>query len=330
MSNFHTPSSLERLAIFVEPWSSDYGSPLQIDEDASANGGADLIDEEGFAFVECREIEPVPLAFIDGVRRQEAALSQYRAGRSVAGITGAYAVGAVLCDEGSHARFSDERVHRAIIWSAGAMGAIPDLPGGWSWVEERTPDTNPGAALRRLQDLMRHAESDLAAALAERGYLVLLDGTLWYASGHAKKNVAGYVKTHHVRLLPEEEARKLPELPARQRTTLFRTESNRYGFYLRLAEPAQFAPPMASIVRLEFSGTLSLDEARLMADRFGHLLPKFAGVPHVDPRAPQNLQPIGALETHLRHLMGDAALAERAARDSVASLFTMERPHART
>lgn len=48
-------------------------------------------------------------------------------------------------------------------------------------------------------------------------------------------------------------------------------------------------------------------------------LPRFAGVAHRDPRAPQNLQPVGALETHLRHLLGHPGLAMRAVREAVAS-----------
>ena len=39
--------------------------------------------------------------------------------------------------------------------------------------------------------------------------------------------------------------------------------------------------------------------------------------PHVDPRAPQNLVPIGALETELRHRMGDRGLVYRALREAV-------------
>ena len=53
---------------------------------------------------------------------------------------------------------------------------------------------------------------------------------------------------------------------------------------------------------------------------FGWSVPRFAGVPHRDPRAPQNLQPIGALETHLRHLLGHPGLATRAVREAVAAL----------
>lgn len=311
-----TQSPAHAPEIFVEPWSSEYGSPIQIDEESSRNGRAQLIDEEGFDFVGPRALESPSLAFIDGVRRQETSLSQFREGRTIAGISGAHAIGAVLSDVGAMARFSDERVQRLIIWSSGASGAIPAIDGGWAWTEVTTADASPGAPMRKLQELMRRAETQLADRLAEEGYLVLLDGTLWFASAYDKKNIAGYVKTHHVRMLPETEARRLPELPAAYRTTLFRTDANRYGLYLRLAPRGDYDPPMAGIVRLEFSGTLPLDEARAMADRFTVSLPPYAGVPHVDPRAPQNLQPVGALETHLRHLMGDARLAERAARDS--------------
>jgi hypothetical protein len=173
--------------------------------------------------------------------------------------------------------------------------------------------------MRRLQELMRRAEARLADALAQEGYLVLLDGTLWFASPYDQKNIAGYVKTHHVRLLPEAEARRLPDLPASHRTTIFRTEANRYACYLRLAERAPHTAPTSGIVRLEFAGSLALGDVRAMANGFAASIPRYAGIPYVDPRAPQNLQPIGALETHLRHLMGDGGLAERAVRDAVAT-----------
>jgi hypothetical protein len=42
-----------------------------------------------------------------------------------------------------------------------------------------------------------------------------------------------------------------------------------------------------------------------------------ASEPHIDPRAPQNLVPIGALERQLRHRMGDPGLVYRALRSAV-------------
>lgn len=313
-------ASERRGQIFVESWSAQYGSPMHIDETDEANGSAHLIEEEGFAFVAPREIEAVAMAFVDGIRRQEAALSQWHEGHSVSGIAGAYAVGAVIAHPDKTPVFSHEYVDRLVIWSSGLSGGLPMTSHGWHWREDSTSDPNPAAPMRRLQELMRRSEARLADNLAEEGYLAMMDGTLWFASAYDKRNVAGYVKTHHVRLLPETEARRLPELPSGYRTTIFRTDANRYACYLRLADPSQFHAPMSGIVRLEFSGSLPLDEVRIMADRFTATLPAFAGVAHVDPRAPQNLQPVGALETRLRHLLGDAALAERAVRDAVATL----------
>jgi hypothetical protein len=46
-----------------------------------------------------------------------------------------------------------------------------------------------------------------------------------------------------------------------------------------------------------------LDDIVVIADRSAALLPVVASEPHLDPRAPQNLVPIGALERQLRHRM---------------------------
>lgn len=54
-----------------------------------------------------------------------------------------------------------------------------------------------------------------------------------------------------------------------------------------------------------------------MADRSATVLPKVASEPYLDPRAPQNLVPVGALERYLRHLMGDRGLVLRAIRAAV-------------
>ena len=56
---------------------------------------------------------------------------------------------------------------------------------------------------------------------------------------------------------------------------------------------------------------VGLDEAVAMADRVTALLPAFAGRPS-DPRTPQNLAPVAALEGWLRHRMGNRAIVRRA------------------
>ncbi len=71
------------------------------------------------------------------------------------------------------------------------------------------------------------------------------------------------------------------------------------------------------IVRCEASGKLPKDDVRAIADRTAALLPLVGSEPHIDPRAPQNLVPIAALERELRHRMGDPGLVYRALRDAV-------------
>jgi hypothetical protein len=52
----------------------------------------------------------------------------------------------------------------------------------------------------------------------------------------------------------------------------------------------------------------------VLANRTAALLPRFRSEPHIDPRAPQNLVPIGALERQLRARLGDRDLIYRALR----------------
>jgi hypothetical protein len=65
-------------------------------------------------------------------------------------------------------------------------------------------------------------------------------------------------------------------------------------------------------VRLETAASLDLAAVRALADTSARYLPRFASDPARDPRAPQNLYPVGALETRLRHRLGDSLLIRRA------------------
>ena len=57
-------------------------------------------------------------------------------------------------------------------------------------------------------------------------------------------------------------------------------------------------------------------EGDRLADRVGRDPPRFAVGAAQGPRAPQNLYPIGGLERHLRHRLGDAAVIYRALRQA--------------
>ena len=175
-----------------------------------------------------------------------------------------------------------------------------------SCANETTPRTN-------------EASRSSASGCTRRGGLLGAAGWhLWFASPYDKKNIAGYVKTHHVRLLRRPRQSGFPTFPARHRTSISvrrltamrATYASSKGHLGRL--------PYREFVRLEFAGTLSLQTFAPWRTGLPKVSRTMRGLRIWTPALPQNLQPIAALETRLRHLLGDAALAERAVRDSVA------------
>jgi hypothetical protein len=222
--------------------------------------------------------------------------------------------------EGGRAGFGETRVRRMIIWGSGMTGTLPAVAGGWSWDAASVADSHPEAPLKDLQTRMRQSEGRLAEELCAEGHLTVVDGPLNFVRSRDLP-VVGYVKTHHRALLDPDHHRRIPTLGPRQRTSLFRLGDDRYSAYLRLVEVAATSSPWSGIVRIEIPQSAGLAAAIDVADRIAGRIPMFAGIAHRDPRAPQNLQPIGALETHLRHLLGNAGLATRAVREAVAALF---------
>jgi hypothetical protein len=84
-----------------------------------------------------------------------------------------------------------------------------------------------------------------------------------------------------------------------------------YSWYLRLANRRAIDHPWAGLVRIETSDAVGLTPAVQLADVTTQHLPDFASSPIRDPRAPQNLYPIGALEDRLRRQLGDADFIRR-------------------
>jgi len=68
-------------------------------------------------------------------------------------------------------------------------------------------------------------------------------------------------------------------------------------------------------VERSFAGRSLKLEAGRLANLTAFHLPAFASKPEHDPRAPQNLLPVGGLERRLRHEMGDALFIRRAIED---------------
>ena len=310
------------MTVFFEDWSVSYGSPYLVEPDETSDEPAELVEDgKRLAFHAGRDFgEPLPpLAFVDGVRRGEASLYRHdpATGEIVHGVAGAHARGAVVRNGDGRLQFHDARVTRLAIWGAGQRPDLPPSEHGFSWESDSIADTSPKDLLARLQDRMRSAEATLAEALGKAGYLTVIDGPLPYGRV-IDAPILGYVKTHHKALLQPRDHRRVPDLAPGERTSLFVRKKHCYSAYLRLAPRGPFSGPWAGIVRLEIPVGVGLDTAAREADRAACFLPRFAGIPHKDPRAPQNLQPIGALENHLRHLLGDRRLAGRAVREAVA------------
>jgi hypothetical protein len=100
------------------------------------------------------------------------------------------------------------------------------------------------------------------------------------------------VKTHRSRYLPPELHALVAELGPAERTPVFRLTSDwpRYSWYLRL--PCRPGAPWSGVVRVECPD-VGLGDAVELAELSQAVLPRYASVEHKDPRAPQNLYPIG-------------------------------------
>jgi hypothetical protein len=305
--------------IYVEDWAATYGSPYLVRSDEAAPAEVHLV-EDG-SRLEChpgRPGEQERMAFVDGVRRGDACLYQEdpASGELRRGLAGSHACGAVFTEPREVPVIERTQVSRLIVWGGGLSGGLPGQPGGWSWSVESIANTDPDAPLAELQERMRRAESLLAARLCAEGFLTVLDGPLTFVRS-SDQPMLGYIKTHHRPLLDPAAHRAVPALRAGERTSVFAVGADRYSCYLRLADAGEAAGPWAGIVRLEVPQAAGLDAAVDAMDRAAAALPRFAGVAHRDPRAPQNLQPVGALETRLRHLLGHPGLARRAVRGAV-------------
>jgi hypothetical protein len=306
--------------VFFEDWSVSYGAPYLVDAD---DAPADVrLVEDGDDVVRFHgpfpRLTSTPVAFVDGVRRGEAVLYLSTDDGFARGLAGAHGTGAVLCDGGATPRFDRCAVRRLVVWGSGQRAELPAVPGGWSWQPFSTGASGPAAPLVALQRRMREAEGRLAEDLCEEGWLTVVDGPLNYVRSRDVP-VVGYVKTHGQPLLAPEHHARVPELAAGQRTSLFLKRPDIYSAYLRLTDRSARSGPWAGVVRVELPSSVGIAAASRAADRVAAMLPAFAGVAHVDPRAPQNLQPVGALERELRHRLGDLGLAVRAVRAAVSA-----------
>jgi uncharacterized protein len=259
---------------------------------------------------------PFPtLWFVDGARRIDTRLLAMSGHELVHGLFGTLAVGAVRVAEG-RAAIERVEVKRLLILGAGFSQAREIAVGGQRLQFEglSTAANGPAEVLAALQNRMRETEARLAEALPGAGACLFADGPLNYVSGGSRE-LAGIVKRVHMPYLAPEHFQLVARLAPGTRTPLFsilESGRERYSWFLRIGLPRPVDHPLAGLVRLEVAGAAGLERAVAIADTSASQLVRFASSPTRDPRAPQNLLPVGALEAELKRRMGDPWLVRRA------------------
>lgn len=306
------------LKIRIDPWDADYGTSVGIegfgDEETELELNLESSTWDAIGVVD--ESLPPRWVFVDGVRRIDARLvGMTDASEMIYGLFGSYSVGAVILGEG-RADLGPSEVGRLLVTGSGDPSGSDDpveVMAGMVYRRASTPKADADGPLMTLQNEMRLAEARLASTLLAQDVLVVSDGPLAHKDLGA--GVVGYVKRIFDPYLPRDKAHHLVGLPAAHRTPVFAIhggQHSRYAWFLRLAAPARGHSPLAGVVRLEVDGGVGIGAAVRLANQTCARLPELASSRTFDPRAPQNLIPVGALEKHLRHLMGDARLVRRA------------------
>ncbi len=297
--------------ISIETWDPEYGSPLAAELEASdATVEPDVeLPARDWRPLTPRDAAPARrVAFVDGVRRIDALVWITPEDGSVRrGICASYAAGVVTSD--ARAELTCAEVRRGLLTPARIDG-LSTVAGLYTVLATASDDLDRLSLA--LQQRLGELEVAVATSIEGEPDLVVVDGPL---SG--RQNVpgaVGYVKTHRVAYLPDALAPVVAALQPGERTPLFLTATSwtRFSWYLRL--PGATGHPWAGVVRLEASADHPVTDAARLADTSAATLPRFASLPHKDPRAPQNLFPIGGLERELRHRLGDPAFVQRALR----------------
>jgi uncharacterized protein len=306
------------LVLRADPWTPDHGMGFEAVLDEPPARAEPFVETEDWDHPIAPEAGPDgPVWFVDGVRRVEQRLVASEDGRRGHALFGTYAAGTVRSD--GRAAFGRHVVRRSLVLGSGLERDDVRVRAGASELVYRSvsdPGSEPDDPLHRLQKQMQATESELAIeAAAQDGELVLADGR-WTSQQPTASPVVGVVKRwSRAYLVPEQEA-LVARLDAGQRTPLFglaRPDEplGRFAWYARLCSVRPEWHDHAGVVRCEVRVGVGLEQARVLADRVTALLPRFAGRPS-DPRFPQNLAPVGALESWLQHRMGHRGLIRRA------------------
>ena len=301
----------------LDPWPPEYDSAVQFGDIESEGSGAINAD------IETHDWQPIipesageyeEICFVDGVRRIEARVIADSQDKMIHGLLGSIGVGAVRV-RGATASFTGITVDRFLILGEGLLQEEQIQVGEHTLVFDgiASAQNSPIELLGELQNLMRTREAQLGKGLSSRNVCVFADGPLTYFAS-TRDEVVGIIKTIHKPYLTTKHFSVVGRLLPGQRTPLFAIEDgkyDRYSWFLRVADGRKLDHLLAGVIRLEVRAALGLENASRIANFSAHELPRFVSSPARDPRAPQNLAPVGNLETELRHRLGDSLLVRR-------------------
>jgi hypothetical protein len=301
----------------VDPWDPEYGASVEDDDDPDRPAPfVEFVEPGEWAAVVCEPSADEPCwAFIDGIRRVDLRLFAEDGDVIAPALAATYGVGVAW--SGTKCVVDDVRIRRALILGRGLDHSALALTIGnhlLEYVTHTSQARTPKETLQQLQNRMREEEANLAAQIAARGEadLIIQDGPLSY-TGSATPTI-GMIKRQSRPYLDTERQRLLPLLEPGWRTPIFRFESRqlpRFSWYARIATRRKIDGTLAGLLRLEVHENQGLDTAVRIANRTTSLLPRFAAPLWRDSRAPQNLYPVGQLETVLRNRLGDPELVRR-------------------
>lgn len=317
----------------VDGWDPSYGTSMGIDGVAETVSSVDP-DVEVRADRWCGigpTAVPPPAAtvVVDGVRRLDARvwIADAETGDSTMGLCASYAAGAVCCcRHGAHflqpevrrGLFSTDPHVRDLTTRIGQYRAFPTV------LREAlgTAQSLSVALQRQLTGLERIAAVHARAQLSEHGMddgsdLLVVDGPI--TGREQLPRALGFVKSHQIAYLEPRLHALVGRLAAGERTPVFLlgTSWDRYTWYLRL--PGPLGHSWSGIARVECAANVTADGAVALANLSQVVLPRFASEEYKDPRAPQNLYPVAALERELRRRLGHPGLLYRALRQAAAA-----------
>lgn len=259
------------------------------------------------------------LLFVDGRQQVEALLAD-EAGRPA--LLATVVAGAVVRDGGG-IRPAGEPLKRHLLLHGGERGADVALPEGLRhYVPLGFPHADVAQLRHRLTEAMRRLEVALVNRLAEAGEegLTVLDGQLFPGEAPFRRpgQVLGYTKTQAASYLDPSRQALLGRLEPGERTPVFFLRGlarcrplDVFSWYLRLPlRPARPYHPSAALLRVETPAADAV-QAVALADLSVSVFCALASSPARDPRAPQNLIPVGGLELWLGRYLGQPEVVRR-------------------